>query len=577
MRPLRPSLSPAGSRAPLPLPGLRPGVVMVGEGDDAEIRDLQLGQVVKLGEVASIIVALLDGTRDAEALLSDAGRALGEELNPMGLVELLQALDRRALLDTPRARVVVAQGLVRADIAALQRLARRSKVLRTYSAGEDAKDGIETLRMAEGSAFACHSCNRCCSEQHLLGPLTRAERDVILEGFAARDDHAGSDPSNFIPLPTRASEPVYLLRPRDGRCSYLGEDRLCRVHRDLGEEAKPAVCRMFPYRAVRTPTGWDVGMSLSCPTVAAGRGPDPKPEVRGTLEVLRGVSKQLHEVPPVIALVPGISVAWPVYQEWQTEALALLLDEDSDPAVAWVEAVAGFAHMISHGSVDPDFESTVTIEAPETTDDDDDDDDPPDFVPPRGIGSLADDETEAADILVKELAFWAELLVGLEAADPNALRRFRSGMLRLRAQIAFAPEAAPVLAEMARLELRQLRGTSGFTPPYTVTDELTIPPTDPVIPAIPPASTSLQRRFLMQALMEKRPLEYGTAGRGLLALTVFLAVLRLEELPGDEMHPRLEDVSYLLHHPQLTDILDTRAIVRTTDGQPGLHAAILGL
>jgi len=77
--------------------------------------------------------------------------------------------------------------------------------------------------------------------------------------------------------------------------------------------------------------------------------------------------------------------------------------------------------------------------------------------------------------------------------------------------------------------------------------------------------------------MQKRPLEYGTAGRGLLALSVFLAVLRLEELPGDEMHPRLEDLAYLIHHPQLTDIIDTRAVVRATDGRPGLHAALLGL
>jgi len=548
---------------------------MVGEGEDAEIRDLQLGQVVKLGEVASIIVALLDGTRDAEALLNDAGRALGEELNPMGLVELLQALDRRALLDTPRARVVVAQGLVRADIAALQRLARRSKILRPYVAAEESEDQVEALKMAEGSAFSCHSCNRCCSEQHLLGPLTRAERDVILEGFGARNDHAGSDPSNFIPLPTGAQEPVYLLRPRDGRCSYLGPDRLCRIHRDLGEEAKPSVCRMFPFRAVRTPTGWDAGMSLSCPTVAAGKGPDPKPELRGALEALRDVSKQLHQVPPVVPLVQGVSVAWPVYQEWEAETLVRLSDLDEDPAVAWLESIQAFSSMVDRGSVDPDFESTVTAEAP-GPEEEEETEEGADFIPPLGIGSVSDDETAAADILVRELAFWAELLVGLEAADPMALRRFRSGMLRLRAGVGHNPEAAPVLAELARLELRQRRVLE-VSNPHTVTDELTIPPTDPAITALPPSGVSLQRRFLCQTLMQKRPLEYGTAGRGLLALSVFLAVLRLEELPGDEMHPRLEDLAYLIHHPQLTDIIDTRAVVRATDGRPGLHAALLGL
>ena len=46
-------LSPDDSASSLPLPGLRPGVALIGEGDDAELRDLRLGQVVKLGEVAT--------------------------------------------------------------------------------------------------------------------------------------------------------------------------------------------------------------------------------------------------------------------------------------------------------------------------------------------------------------------------------------------------------------------------------------------------------------------------------------------------------------------------------------------
>ncbi len=564
--------SPTSGQAPMPLPGLRPGVVMVGEGEEAELRDLQLGQVVKLGEVASIIVALLDGTRDAEALLKDAGRALGEELNPMGLVELLQALDRRALLDTPRARMVVAQGLVRADIAALQRLARRSKVLEKYEHTDDDIEAVPEVRVADGSKFACHSCNRCCSEQHLLGPVTRDERDAILAGFNDLDDQPSSDPSNFIPLPTGDGDPQYLLRPRDGHCAYLGDDGLCRVHSTLGVDVKPSVCRMFPFRGVRTPDGWDLGMSLSCPTVASGGGPDPSEEVQRTLGPLRVLSGNLSSVPDEIPLGMGRNTDYAGWKAWEAEAVARLRTDD-DPAEAWLESMIAFASIgrdAASDDLDLDLAETVDIEeAPNT-----------DFVPPEGMGIPGESERDAADQLLKDLAFWSELLVGLEAADPMALRRFRSGVLRLRAQLAHKPDAAPVIAEAARLANRKANPDRAEPWALRDTDHYRVPKFDDEeskAVSVSGDDPDVQRRFLSQALLSKRPLDFGSTGRGLMAITVFLALLRLETVPGDELQPRLADLAYLIHHPQLTDILDTRAAVRQHEGSTGVHAAILGL
>jgi len=551
----------------MPLPGLRPGVVMVGEGEEAELRDLQLGQVVKLGEVASIIVALLDGTRDAEALLKDAGRALGEELNPMGLVELLQALDRRALLDTPRARMVVAQGLVRADIAALQRLARRTKTLQKYASSADDLEAPPEVRVAEGSRFACHSCNKCCSEQHLLGPVTRDERDAILSGFTALGDDAGSDPSNFIPLPTGDADPQYLLRPRNGHCAYLGDDGLCRVHAVLGVEIKPATCRMFPFRGIRTPEGWDLGMSLSCPTVASGGGPEPSEEVQRTLSPLRVLSNTLEQAPDEIPLAGESTTDYAGWKAWETAAIGRL-QGDADPATAWLAAMTDFCGLLTYDAQSDDLDlGEDTVEASTTTD----------FVPVGGMGDAGDSDADAADTLLKDLAFWAELLVGLEAAAPMALRRFRSGVLRLRARLGHRPDAAPVLAELARLENR--RADPGSEPwALQDTDHHRVPrPKDLAAASVRADDPAVQRRFLAQTLMSKRPLDFGSAGRGLLSMTVFLALLRLEPVPGDELQPRLDDLAYLIHHPQLTDIFDTRASVRQHETSKGVHAALLGI
>lgn len=563
------ALSNGTGKAALPLPGLRPGVVMIGEGEDAELRDVQLGQVVKLGEVASVIVGLLDSTRDAEALLADAAKILGEELNPLGLVELLQALDRRALLDTPRARMVVAQGLVRADIAALQRLAQRRKLI-----GEYTDDGAEVdlPTMPPNSAFACRSCNRCCSEDHLLGPVTREERDAILLGFAQQGDERGADPSNFVPLPTGGTEPVYLLRPREGSCSYLDRDGLCRVHKVLGEEVKPAVCRLFPYRAAKTPDGWDVGMSLLCPTVAGGEGPDPRPDARRTITTLRVLTTHLRQVPQTVLLSDGVTVPWATYRDWEAEAQALLCDMDLPLQTAWARALNAFEDMLETAraeidddiSLIPDMQAT-TAETPPLNED-------------LEHTIELSDPGHAADALLRDLALWSELLVGLEAADPMALRRFRSAMLRLRGKLGVNAEAAPVLAELSRLDKRaneDLASASVSEPGAVTRDDFAVP-TD-LLPEEVARSIGegAQRRFLSQCLADKRSFEYGTVARGLLALTVLVSTLRLDRIDGDEFHPRISDIAYLVNHPQLTDIIDTRAVVRARSAEPEIHRLIL--
>ena len=144
-------LSASHSSGSSALPGLRPGVTLIGQGEEAELHDHSLGQVVKLGEAAAVIVSLLDGERDAATILMEAGQRLGGPLDPMGLVDLLQALDQRALLDTPRARAVVSQGLVRADVAALRRLSQRPRPIMQLAANPSSTP--EAVRMAEGSRF----------------------------------------------------------------------------------------------------------------------------------------------------------------------------------------------------------------------------------------------------------------------------------------------------------------------------------------------------------------------------------------------------------------------------------------
>jgi len=57
-----------------------------------------------------------------------------------------------------------------------------------------------------------------------------------------------------------------------GRCAFLEGDNRCLIHRVLGEEAKPAVCRGFPLVLGQTVEGVMVGVNCGCPAVMRNRG-----------------------------------------------------------------------------------------------------------------------------------------------------------------------------------------------------------------------------------------------------------------------------------------------------------------
>lgn len=539
-------------------------MVLLGEGEETELRDLQLGQVVKLGEAAALIIQLLDGTRSADQLLVAASEALGEEVNPLGLVELLQALDRRALLDTPRARMVANQGLVRADIAALNRLARRERGLEDFVPGDEEED-LE-VRVSPGANFSCHSCTRCCSERNVLGPIFRAERDKIIDAFASSGNREGSDPSHFIPLPGAGSPPVYLLRTQGGFCSYLEADGMCRIHQELGEEYKPAVCRAFPFRPVRTPEGWDVGLSLSCPTVASGGGSDPSEEAARTIVQLGKQLPVARRVTENVQLLAGVEVPYARYRAWEEAALEALADSNQKPVEAWLSAIESFQDLAGSpsGAGGSDPENAVAE----------------DEVPDKGVGTAGGNPTESADTILRDLTLWCELLVGLEPTDPVAIRRFRSGAVRVRQRIDAHDGGAPsVLAEHARRLLRAEfpeEGTAWLTQDTLEGSPLSSQNEGALYSRVSGTDPEVQRRFLSQALVEKRPFDCGTIGRGLILMSLFAAILGLDELEGDELHPSVADVAYLAQHNQIVDILDTRASVRASEASTAVHALILG-
>jgi len=58
----------------------------------------------------------------------------------------------------------------------------------------------------------------------------------------------------------------------NGACVFLTEQRRCRIHEVHGEEAKPLICRMFPFQLVPQENVSVLTLRRHCPSAAADRG-----------------------------------------------------------------------------------------------------------------------------------------------------------------------------------------------------------------------------------------------------------------------------------------------------------------
>ncbi len=121
-------------------------------------------------------------------------------------------------------------------------------------------NSIRPLLIRPHAKFKCHGDGLCCSDIHLLGPITRKEKrflQVISPLTVVRDTDINED---------------VLRTKNDHHCVFL-IDRLCQIHAQLAEIAKPDGCRRFPYGLVATPDGGRVTTEHRCPCRSLGESP----------------------------------------------------------------------------------------------------------------------------------------------------------------------------------------------------------------------------------------------------------------------------------------------------------------
>jgi Fe-S-cluster containining protein len=155
------------------------------------------------------------------------------------------------------------------------------------------------LHIPEGINFDCTGCGNCCFEWPV--PITRNDFARISK-YA---DEQGLDNKKLFRVLNVDDDKLKVFshsleKREDGLCQFLTAEKRCSLHNDFGVEAKPAMCRLFPYTFTNTPSGTYASVSFAATGVLFNQG---KPLV-AQRELLGERFNLFNE------LFPNLSLAW---------------------------------------------------------------------------------------------------------------------------------------------------------------------------------------------------------------------------------------------------------------------------
>lgn len=181
-----------------------------------------------------------------------------------------------------------------------------------------------TLVFPQGYRYDCGSCTKCCRTVWNVHVSPRAyERITGTPLFERMRAEHGRDP---VYMDEVRGEKTALALVKAGGCIFLGPDRLCAVHRELGVDAKPLGCREFPFLPVPTPDGVYVGLSFYCSAVQAGDG-RPIEAHAVDIEGMLGEYRYERVGFEPIALDASRRISWTAYKALESFAADRLADD----------------------------------------------------------------------------------------------------------------------------------------------------------------------------------------------------------------------------------------------------------
>ena len=122
--------------------------------------------------------------------------------------------------------------------------------------------------------FTCRSCGECCRRAFDI-VVTDAEKRRYETAKADRwfRESPSSEPgARSSPFVFERSGLLTIRKRPDGVCGFLSDENRCRIHEELGGNAKPLTCQMFPFSFDPVSGETRVSVSFCCPTAVRNDG-----------------------------------------------------------------------------------------------------------------------------------------------------------------------------------------------------------------------------------------------------------------------------------------------------------------
>jgi lysine-N-methylase len=146
---------------------------------------------------------------------------------------------------------------------------------------------IRTLPILEN--WDCHGCGICCR-----GALVVLNHKDLEQIRAQRWDQDPDFRGKRLLVRLGVLDKRFRLAQRsDGTCVFQDADKLCRIHKRFGYDAKPHVCRMAPLQLIPLENVAYVTLRRYCPSAAADKGRALKDQI----DDLRALLKQSGDEP----------------------------------------------------------------------------------------------------------------------------------------------------------------------------------------------------------------------------------------------------------------------------------------
>lgn len=305
---------------PTTIPVLRADVVIEETGDPerpAALFDPALGRRIRLDPRGLQAARLLASPRT----LAELATELDTEEETAG--KIADFFSRLQLLDSPQTRAFVADATKAAELHA-------------------ASPAEVPLLIRDDAAFSCTMCGSCCGG-HNVGPVM----DDILEGLEPHMPKLAARTQQrkglFFTIAGQQQQGTVLCHSDGGSCVFLSDDRRCVIHEELGGDAKPRVCRLFPYHFVATPKGISVSLQMECRGFGEARAGKPLAEQESEIRSLLAIAPTVQRVRPVIMLDGVSTLSWDDYETLEAslhDAVDAHPDSDVDAMLAMRDVVA---------------------------------------------------------------------------------------------------------------------------------------------------------------------------------------------------------------------------------------------